>query len=162
MKLSSRARYAVTAMLDVAVHGNQRPVCLNEIAERQELSRAYLEQLFSGLRRHGLVDSTRGPGGGYTLRREPAAISIAEVIQAVDEDIDVTGCRGNGDAAPRCVTYELWEELNDQVEGFLAGVHLGTLCERAAARAARPKLNGSASSRPAADCGCDARTVGAK
>lgn len=150
MRLSSRARYAVTAMLDVAVHGDDSPVCLNDIAERQALSRAYLEQLFSGLRRNGLVDSTRGPGGGYSLNRAADAISIAEVIRAVDEDIDVTGCRGNGDAAPRCVTYELWDELNQQVEGFLADMDLGSLRDRARQRAATPIVNNT----DAADCGC--------
>lgn len=148
MKLSSRARYAVTAMVDVAVHANGRPVCLNEIAERQALSRAYLEQLFSGLRRHGLVQSTRGPGGGYTLSRSAEQISVADVIRAVDEEIDATGCRGNADAIPSCVTYELWEQLNQQVEEFLGDVHLGTLRERAERGA-----------RPPSDCSCESTQV---
>lgn len=144
MKLSSRARYAVTAMLDVAVHAHARPVCLNEIAERQDLSRAYLEQLFSGLRRHGLVESTRGPGGGYRLGRQPEQISVADVIRAVDEHIDATGCRGS--ETPQCVTYELWEELNEHVEGFLAEVHLDTLRRKAEQERAR-----------GIDCACESR-----
>jgi Rrf2 family iron-sulfur cluster assembly transcriptional regulator len=132
MKLTTKGRFAVTAMLDLALHGAQGPVTLSGIAERQKISLSYLEQLFCKLRRRKLVESVRGPGGGYHLAREAAQISVADIIRAVEEPIDSTACRGreNCHDHQRCMTHELWEQLNVTVHGFLAGVKLSDLVER--------------------------------
>ncbi|XOV79381.1 MAG: Fe-S cluster assembly transcriptional regulator IscR [Aestuariibacter sp.] len=129
MKLTSKGRYAVTAMLDVALHSQKGPVPLADISERQEISLSYLEQLFSRLRRENLVTSIRGPGGGYALGRDAVAISVGEVIKAVDETVDATRCHGQADCqgGQRCLTHNLWENLSDRISDFLNGISLGEL-----------------------------------
>ncbi|WP_166423970.1 Fe-S cluster assembly transcriptional regulator IscR [Paraglaciecola sp. 20A4] len=129
MKLTSKGRYAVTAMLDVALHSQRGPVSLADISERQEISLSYLEQLFSRLRREKLVDSVRGPGGGYKLGRQPSEIPIGEVIRAVDESVDATRCQGQSDCqgGERCLTHSLWQDLSERISNFLDGITLGEL-----------------------------------
>lgn len=129
MKLTSKGRYAVTAMLDVALHSQRGPVSLADISERQEISLSYLEQLFSRLRREKLVDSVRGPGGGYKLGRKPDEIAIGAVIRAVDESVDATRCQGQSDCqgGERCLTHSLWQDLSERISGFLDGITLGEL-----------------------------------
>lgn len=132
MRLTTRGRYAVTAMLDLALHEGQGPITLSDIAHRQDISLGYLEQLFARLRRFGLVDSVRGPGGGYRLQRNSEAISIADVIDAVDETVDATRCAGQQNCLGehRCLTHDLWEDLSCQIREFLGGVSLGELVHR--------------------------------
>lgn len=129
MRLTSKGRYAVTAMLDVAMHAQQTPVPLADISERQGISLSYLEQLFARLRKRGLVDSVRGPGGGYRLGQDPATISVGAVIDAVDESIDATRCQGKGNCqgGARCLTHSLWEGLSDRIANFLDGISLAEL-----------------------------------
>lgn len=134
MKLSTKGRYAVMAMADIALHATGRPVPLGDVAGRQGISQEYLEQLFAKLRRARLVESARGPGGGYTLSREPDEIRIAQIVQAVDEPLQVTRCQGdaidgcvNGE---KCVTHELWAALGRQILGFLSAVTLGDVINR--------------------------------
>ena len=129
MRLTTRGRYAVTAMLDLAVHHEHGPIALADIAGRQGISLAYLEQLFARLRKHGLVQSARGPGGGYRLGRVAEAISIAEVIHSVDEGVDATRCKGlkNCQGSERCLTHDLWEDLSRRIEEFLRDITLGEL-----------------------------------
>lgn len=129
MKLTTKGRYAVTAMLDLAIHGAEDPVCLGDIAARQDISLAYLEQLFTRLRKQGLVESTRGPGGGYRLGRPAEEISVAAVIAAVDEPLDSTRCSGEQDCqrGERCLTHQLWEDLNRHIYGFLDSITLAKL-----------------------------------
>lgn len=129
MKLTSKGRYAVTAMLDVALHSTRGPVPLADISERQAISLSYLEQLFSRLRKNQLVDSVRGPGGGYLLGRDAANISIGEVIRAVDESVDATRCQGQADcqSGDRCLTHSLWQDLSDRISSFLNDITLGEL-----------------------------------
>ncbi len=131
MKLTSKGRYAVTAMLDVALHSKKGPVPLADISERQEISLSYLEQLFSRLRREQLVSSIRGPGGGYMLGREANEIAVGQVIKAVDEPVDATRCHGLADCqgGQRCLTHNLWEDLSDRIAVFLNGITLGELME---------------------------------
>ena len=126
MKLSTRGRYAVTAMFDIALHHDKGPVSLAEIAQRQGISLSYLEQLFASLRDQGLVKSTRGPGGGYSLAVDSAKIAIADVIDAVDESLDTTRCGGSGDCQShqRCLTHDLWENLSNQIRSYLSGISL--------------------------------------
>lgn len=135
MKLSTKGRYAVMAMADLALHSKGVPITLSEIAERQEISLAYLEQLFAKLRKRGLVESTRGPGGGYTLALPADDIVVADIVVAVDEPLKVTrcdagkptlGCLGSG----RCITHDLWDELGRQIHLFLASVTLGDIVDR--------------------------------
>jgi Rrf2 family iron-sulfur cluster assembly transcriptional regulator len=137
MRLTTRGRYAVTAMLDLALHEAGEPVALADIAARQDISLAYLEQLFARLRRAGLVASVRGPGGGYRLAAAADAISVAAVIAAVEESLDATRCGGRGDCqdGARCLTHELWSDLSRQVEDFLGGITLGSLRARSDIRA---------------------------
>lgn len=132
MKLTTKGRYAVTAMLDLALHETQGPINLADIARRQEISLAYLEQLFSKLKKNGLVESVRGPGGGYRLKRPALDITVADVIDAVDEPVDTTRCGGqrNCQGDLRCLTHDLWSELNDRISAFLNGVTLGELVQR--------------------------------
>ena len=132
MKLTSKGRYAVTAMLDVSLHSKPGPVSLADISERQEISLSYLEQLFSLLRREKLVDSVRGPGGGYRLGREPSEISIGAVIRAVNESVDATKCKGQGgcQGGERCLTHNLWEDLSNRISVFLDGITLGELMQQ--------------------------------
>ena len=135
MRLSTKGRYAVMAMVDLAQHSGDGPVCLSEIAERQEISLSYLEQLFAKLRRGGLVKSVRGPGGGYLLAHHRDETRIADIILAVDEPIravrckpgQTLGCRGD---RSRCLTHDLWEELSNQIHLFLSAVTLGDVCEK--------------------------------
>ena len=136
MKLTSKGRYAVTAMLDLALHAENGPVTLAAISERQGISLSYLEQLFTRLRRHGLVSSTRGPGGGYSLSRSAAEIPVAAVVTAVDESVDATRCGGRGDChdGRRCLTHDLWTELSDQIHVFLSEISLGQLVEQGRAK----------------------------
>lgn len=136
MKLSTKGRYAVTAMLDLALHGQSGPVTLTEIANGQGLSLSYLEQLFARLRRRGLVEGMRGPGGGYRLARPAAEISVADIITAVDENVDVTRCAGreNCQDGERCLTHDLWTDLSRQLYEFLDAITLETLVLRPAVR----------------------------
>lgn len=127
MKLSTKGRYAVTALADIALNGMARPVTLAEIAERQDISLAYLEQLFVRLRRAGLVESQRGPGGGYLLARPAGELRISDVMSAVDERLDAMGCHGNymagegcGKSREACLTHNLWEQLSAHVHVFLS------------------------------------------
>ena len=129
MRLTTKGRFAVTAMIDVALHGADNPVTLAAVSERQRISLSYLEQLFGKLRRHGLVDSVRGPGGGYNLAKPAIAVSVAEIILAVDEPIDATQCGGRENCLDdrRCMTHELWAGLNAHIFSFLRGVTLAEL-----------------------------------
>ena len=134
MKLSTRGRYAVMAMVDLASRGPGKPVALADIAARQEISLSYLEQLFARLRREGLVKSVRGPGGGYMLGRPANQMPIADIILAVDEPIKATRCLDNGSKGcttqGRCLTHDLWEELGRQIHYFLSGVTVGDVVEK--------------------------------
>ncbi|QTF93435.1 Rrf2 family transcriptional regulator [Halomonas sp. BM-2019] len=132
MRLTTKGRYAVTAMLDLAMNAQAGPICLADISRRQEISLSYLEQLFARLRRAKLVESVRGPGGGYLLAQAPEAISVARVIDAVDESVDATRCGGLSDCqqGDTCLTHHLWYELSEQIHGFLEGITLGQLAER--------------------------------
>jgi len=135
VKLGARARYAVMAMVDLARHSNGAPVCLADIAKRQEISLPYLEQLFAKLRRNGLVKSVRGPGGGYLLAHHRDDTRIADIIAAVDESIQAVRCTPGGAAGcridrSRCLTHDLWEELSNQIHLYLSSVSLGDVCER--------------------------------
>lgn len=132
MKLTTKGRYAVTAMLDLALHGTNQPVSLAEISERQNISLSYLEQLFAKLRKAGLVVSMRGPGGGYQLNGAPSAIAIADIISAVDEHVDATRCGGLGDCQDnkRCLTHDLWMDLSNQIRVFLAEITLADMTAR--------------------------------
>jgi Rrf2 family iron-sulfur cluster assembly transcriptional regulator len=129
MRLTTKGRFAVTAMIDVAMHNGKGPVTLAAVSERQKISLSYLEQLFGKLRRHGLVDSVRGPGGGYNLARAGTAISVADIILAVDEPIDATQCGGKENCLDdrRCMTHELWASLNTHIFSFLQSVSLEQL-----------------------------------
>lgn len=132
MKLSTKGRYAVTAMMDLAIHDPIGPVTLADISRCQGISLSYLEQLFARLRKEGLVEGVRGPGGGYRLGRPASQISIAEIINAVDETIDVTRCLGNKDCqgGERCLTHQLWEDLSARLYEFLDGLTLASFISR--------------------------------
>jgi Rrf2 family iron-sulfur cluster assembly transcriptional regulator len=132
MRLSTKGRYGVTAMMDLAIHDNAGPVTLADISQCQGISLSYLEQLFAKLRKHGLVEGVRGPGGGYKLSRPADQISIAEIISAVDEKVDVTRCHhdGNCQDGERCLTHELWVELSDRLYHFLEGITLAQFANR--------------------------------
>ncbi|MGO2581379.1 Fe-S cluster assembly transcription factor [Halomonas sp. AOP25-F1-15] len=132
MRLTTKGRYAVTAMLDLALHAHNGPTSLSDISQRQEISLSYLEQLFARLRRAGLVDSVRGPGGGYLLSQPPAAISVSNVIDAVNESVDATRCQGLSDCqqGDTCLTHHLWCELSIQIRHFLDEMTLAQLMLR--------------------------------
>jgi len=132
MRLTTKGRYAVTAMLDLAIHYDRGAVTLADIAGRQGISLSYLEQLFARLRRQGLVTSTRGPGGGYRLANEPNAIQVAEIINAINEQVDATRCGGDRNCAKdeRCLTHYLWEDLSTRIHEFLSGITLGDLVDQ--------------------------------
>lgn len=136
MKLTSRGRYAVTAILDLAFHEQAGPVSLSHISQRQDISLSYLEQLFTRLRKQGLVRSTRGPGGGYSLERPARDIAVADVIAAVDELIDTTRCSGAGNCqdGEQCLTHELWDDLSHQIQAFLGQITLQDLLDEEAIR----------------------------
>ncbi len=129
MRLTTKGRFALTAMIDLGLQGGVKPTTLAGISERQKISLSYLEQLFSKLRRHGLVKSVRGPGGGYTLARPMAEISVADIILAVDEPIDATLCGGTEDCkdGERCMTHDLWAGLNERIYEYLSSVSLAQL-----------------------------------
>ena len=129
MRLTTKGRFAVTAMIDIALHGAKGPVTLAAIAERQKISLSYLEQLFGKLRRRGLVDSVRGPGGGYLLGRAPETVAVSDIIVAVDEPIDATLCGGRQNCLDdhRCMTHELWAGLNAHIFAYLRSVTLAEL-----------------------------------
>lgn len=131
MRLTTKGRYAVTAMLDLALHAKEKPITLADISQRQGISLSYLEQLFSRMRKQELVASARGPGGGYRLSRDANDINIAQVIEAVDEKVSVTRCDGRGDCqnGGPCLTHKLWCSLSDQIYDFLNGISLGDLVE---------------------------------
>ncbi len=133
MKLTTKGRYAVTAVLDLAFHEQGGPVSLADISQRQGISLSYLEQLFSRLRRNNVVASTRGPGGGYSLARPDTEISMAEIILAVDESYDATSCGGKGTCSGdsyQCLTHDLWTELSDEIHEFLNGIMLSEMKSR--------------------------------
>jgi Rrf2 family transcriptional regulator, iron-sulfur cluster assembly transcription factor len=137
MRLTTKGRFAVTAMLDVALNAGDGPVALAAVSQRQKISLSYLEQLFGKLRRNGLVDSVRGPGGGYQLARAAESMTVADIIRAVDEPIDATQCGGreNCHDDKRCMTHELWAGLNAHIYHFLRGVTLAELARRQQPRA---------------------------
>ena len=131
MRLTTKGRFAVTAMLDLAMRQSRGPVTLAAISERQHISLSYLEQLFGKLRRAKLVNSVRGPGGGYCLARDTGQVSVADIILAVDEPIDATQCGGkeNCDDDKKCLTHDLWAALNDRILDYLRSVSLRQLVE---------------------------------
>ena len=132
MRLTTKGRYAVTAMLDLAYHSQTRPVTLTDIATRQTISLSYLEQLFARLRKAGMVKGIRGPGGGYSLSRNAREINIADIIEAVDETVDSTKCGGKSNCHndQPCITHDLWMGLSDQIRAYLKQITLGQLLER--------------------------------
>ena len=132
MRLTTKGRFAVTAMIDLAMRQHQGPVTLAGISQRQKISLSYLEQLFGKLRRHELVESTRGPGGGYTLARSMKGITVADMIFAVDEPLDATQCGGkqNCHDEQRCMTHHLWSNLNKRMYAYLDSVSLSALVKR--------------------------------
>ena len=132
MRLTTKGRFAVTAMIDLGMRHQHGPVTLAGISERQRISLSYLEQLFGRLRRQGIVDSVRGPGGGYTLARSMDEISVAGIIRAVDEPIDATQCGGLGNCHDEreCMTHDLWMTLNARIYDYLESVHLGDLVRK--------------------------------
>ena len=146
MKLTTKGRFAVTAMIDLAMRDAGGPVTLAAISERQAISLSYLEQLFGKLRRHGIVDSVRGPGGGYTMARVTDKVTVADIIEAVDEPLDATMCGGRQDCHEsgrvgggvaqdgrrqgQCMTHDLWAALNRQMYDYLAAVSLADLVRR--------------------------------
>jgi len=134
VRLTTKGRYAVTAMLDLALHQGQGPITLADIAERQGISLSYLEQLFARLRKRTLVSSVRGPGGGYSLGRDAGQIFVAEVITAVDESVDTTRCGGahNCQNNQRCLTHDLWHDLSERIYEYLNRISLRDLVDRAA------------------------------
>lgn len=144
MKLTTKGRYAVTAMLDLALRYDKGAVTLADIAKRQGISLSYLEQLFAKLRRSGLVDSVRGPGGGYTLAQEPSKISVAEIIVAINENIDATRCGGekNCHGDETCLTHQLWEDLSTRIYEFLNGITLGDLVTKPHVQEVASRLEG--------------------
>lgn len=132
MRLTTKGRFAVTAMLDLALHAQEGPVTLANISARQKISLSYLEQLFGKLRRSSLVESVRGPGGGYNLGRPLDQLTVADIIAAVEEPIDSRQCEGRDDCLGdrRCMTHDLWENLNTTVINYLAGVTLSQLVQK--------------------------------
>lgn len=132
MRLTTKGRYAVTAMLDLALHSECGPVSLADISVRQGISLSYLEQLFAKLRREALVKSVRGPGGGYCLAGTARDVSVVQVVDAVSESLDATRCQGKGDCQDGeiCITHHLWQDLSGQIHQFLSGITLADLVAR--------------------------------
>ena len=132
MRLTTKGRYAVTAMLDLALHEDQGPITLADISARQGVSVSYLEQLFAKLRRSKLVESVRGPGGGYRLAGGPANISVAQIVEAVNDSMDATRCLGKGDCQQGdiCLTHHLWTDLSTRLRDFLGEITLADLVSR--------------------------------
>ena len=131
MRLTTKGRFAVTAMVDLAMRHGGGPVTLAEISQRQKISLSYLEQLFGKLRRSGLVDSVRGPGGGYCLAKDMVKMSVADIIVAVDEPIDATQCGGKENCHDdhQCITHDLWANLNQHIFDYLRAVNLKQLVD---------------------------------
>lgn len=127
MRLTTKGRYAVTAMLDLSLNYGVRPITLADISERQGISLSYLEQLFAHLRKQGLVSSSRGPGGGYRLSRSADEVTVLDVISAVDEKVDTTRCEGKGNCSngEQCLSHEIWHSLSEQIRSYLASITLG-------------------------------------
>lgn len=145
MRLTTKGRYAVTAMLDLAINRDNGPTCLADISERQSISLSYLEQLFSRLRQSNLVQSVRGPGGGYILAHSSDQIFVSNIIDSVNETIDATNCGGRGDcnSGDMCLTHHLWEGLSVQIHDFLSGISLADLVDRreiSSAKAGNPTI----------------------
>jgi len=140
MRLTTKGRYAVTAMLDLTIHANDKPVSLADISHRQSISLSYLEQLFSKLRQSELVSSVRGPGGGYRLGRSSESIFVAQIIDAVNESVDTTNCQGKGDCqgGEICLTHSLWDQLSHEIHSFLNAISLADLVARDSATENRP------------------------
>lgn len=136
MRLTTKGRFAVTAMVDLALRHGSGPVTLAEISARQKISLSYLEQLFGKLRRRALVDSVRGPGGGYCLAKDMTQVSVADIILAVDEPIDATQCGGkeNCHDDQKCITHDLWAKLNQHIIDYLGAIKLGQLVEEQKAK----------------------------
>jgi len=136
MRLTTKGRFAVTAMVDLAMRHGGGPVTLAEISQRQKISLSYLEQLFGKLRRRALVDSVRGPGGGYCLSRDMAQVSVADIILAVDEPIDATQCGGKENCRDeqKCITHDLWARLNERIFDYLGAVTLRQLVDEQRAK----------------------------
>ena len=133
MRLTTKGRFAVMAMADLALHDGCSPVTLSSISERQKISQSYLEQLFGKLRKRNIVVAVRGPGGGYYLARPSAQISVADIVVAVDESVDATRCGGKANChdEKQCITHDLWMGLNDALYGYMAGVSLQNLVDAA-------------------------------
>ena len=167
MRLTTKGRFAVTAMIDLALRSNSGPVALAAISQRQQISLSYLEQLFGKLRRHELVESTRGPGGGYSLGRGAGEITVADIIVAVDEPIDATGCGGKENCSSkdeRCMTHDLWANLNRVMVDYLDSVTLQQLVDEQRERLARSgvsvtTLQDNRGLRERANAGSSAKTV---
>lgn len=136
MKLTSKGRYAVTAMIDIALNQDKGAITLSIISERQGISLSYLEQLFAKLKKADLVSSARGPGGGYRLSRIPAEISISEIIRAVDESVDARKCGGksNCNGGEQCLSHELWTELSSTIDTFLKSITLQSVVDKKQAK----------------------------
>lgn len=142
MRLTTKGRFAVTAMIDLAMRDGRKPVTLADISERQKISLSYLEQLFGKLRRRELVSSVRGPGGGYQLVKKTDEVSVADIIRAVDEPIDATQCGGRENCKDerKCLTHDLWASLNERIFDYLNSVTLAQLVAKAQAQAAEQKV----------------------
>ncbi|SBT18062.1 HTH-type transcriptional regulator IscR [Marinomonas gallaica] len=143
MRLTTKGRYAVTAMLDLALHTDNGPVSLSDISNRQSISLSYLEQLFAKLRKKELVTSVRGPGGGYRLSRDRSEIYVAQIVDAVNESVDATGCQGKSDCqgGHTCLTHHLWCDLSDQIHDFLSQISLEKLVNRQDVRLVAERQN---------------------
>ncbi len=143
MRLTTKGRYAVTAMLDLALHGFDGPVALADISNRQGISLSYLEQLFAKLRQQKLVKSVRGPGGGYLLNEAESLISIASIVDAVNESIDTTKCQEKGDCqnGEKCLTHHLWSDLSQQIHAFLSDITLHDLMKKREVQATAARQN---------------------
>jgi Rrf2 family iron-sulfur cluster assembly transcriptional regulator len=152
MRLTTKGRFAVTAMVDLALHANEGPVTLAEISGRQSISLSYLEQLFGKLRRHELVESVRGPGGGYTLARAMNVITVAHIVTAVDEALDATQCGGRENCHDdrRCMTHDLWANLNVKMIEYLDSVSLHDLVTKQRQKVAIMQDNRAKGARPVA------------
>jgi len=139
MRLTTKGRFAVTAMMDLALRGDDGPVALAGVSERQKISLSYLEQLFGKLRRYNLVDSVRGPGGGYCIARPLNMVTVADIVRAVDEPLDATQCGGRENCLDdhRCMTHDLWTALNAKMYDYLSSVTLADLAERQRAKEAK-------------------------
>ena len=139
MRLTTKGRFAVTAMMDLALRGDDGPVALASVSERQKISLSYLEQLFGKLRRYNLVDSVRGPGGGYCIARPLDTVTVADIVRAVDEPLDATQCGGRENCLDdhRCMTHDLWAALNAKMYDYLSSVTLAGLVERHLAKEAK-------------------------